>query len=161
MDGGLPVVIENAEDLESLPSSVSFFVAGLPSPAGSKRGFVRGGKVIIVDANPASRSWKEACREGAITAMNGRPPTREPVALRLTFSRTRPKSHFDTKGRVKERCAGAHPTSKPDALKLGRGVEDALSGIVYCDDSQVVTLHVVKCFGDRPGVEVEASWLPG
>ena len=141
-------------------ADIRLFVPGLPSPAGSKRGFVRGGRVVIVDACKASRSWKESVREGAITAMDGRPPTREPVALRLTFSRSRPKSHFDTKGRVKERCAGTHPTSKPDALKLARGVEDALSGIVYCDDAQVIRLHVEKAFGDRPGVMIEASWLP-
>ena len=39
---------------------ISFFVSGIPQPAGSKRGFYsrKINRVIITDANPKSRDWK-------------------------------------------------------------------------------------------------------
>ena len=49
------------------------------------------------------------------------------------------------------------PTKKPDTDNIAKAVLDALNGIAYYDDSQVVTLTVDKLYSDTPRVEVEIS----
>lgn len=47
------------------------------------------------------------------------------------------------------------PTKKPDCDNVAKIIADALNGLAWKDDSQVVMLHVEKHFGEVPGVEVE------
>ncbi|MBQ1789616.1 MAG: RusA family crossover junction endodeoxyribonuclease [Oscillospiraceae bacterium] len=47
------------------------------------------------------------------------------------------------------------PTRKPDCDNVAKIIADALNGLAWRDDSQVVSLHVEKRFGEVPGVEVE------
>ena len=79
------------------------------------------------------------------------PPLEGPVSLALNFVLLRPASVSRTKR--------PYPTVKPDASKLLRAVEDALTGVVYRDDSQIVDLTVTKRFGLAPGVEVRVEAL--
>jgi Holliday junction resolvase RusA-like endonuclease len=41
-----------------------------------------------------------------------------------------------------------HPTVKPDLTKLLRAVEDALTGVVWRDDSQIIHQVVNKEYAD-------------
>lgn len=52
-----------------------------------------------------------------------------------------------------------YPVKKPDAKNLLWGVEDALRGILYVDDSQLVDLDVTKRYGVNPGVEITVAPL--
>ena len=52
------------------------------------------------------------------------------------------------------RAGKIRPTSKPDYDNIGKIVGDALNGIAYKDDAQVVDGHVIKYFSDLPRVEV-------
>ena len=55
----------------------------------------------------------------------------------------------------KEMQAGRiRPTSKPDCDNIAKAVLDALNGIAYHDDSQVVCLCVGKWYSDAPCVIV-------
>lgn len=47
------------------------------------------------------------------------------------------------------------PTKKPDCDNVAKVICDALNGLAWKDDSQVVMLHVEKRFGEIPGVDVE------
>ena len=79
-----------------------------------------------------------------------------PIHLVLRFTVERPKSHYGS-GRNADKLkpsAPAFPASKPDVLKLARGVEDALTSIILKDDAQIVTETLTKRYG-RPGVVVE------
>jgi Holliday junction resolvase RusA-like endonuclease len=51
------------------------------------------------------------------------------------------------------------PTVKPDADNLAKSVCDALNGVAWVDDKQVIKLHVFKAYG-VPRVEVEI-WAEG
>lgn len=153
---------------------VSFAVVGKPEPAGSKRAFVpkdkhgrpyqrEGGAIIVnvVDDNAKSKGWQKLVANTARSAMAGRPPETGPVRLGLTFRVVRPLSHFGT-GKNADKLkdsAPIFPTSKPDVLKLARGVEDAMTGIVYADDAQIVVETLVKQFGHEPGVSVTVTRL--
>jgi len=107
-----------------------FFVAGLPQPGGSKKGFPvrrKTGKmgVAIVDANPKVKAWQAVVKAAARKVVARRDAG--PVQLILDFHLPRGKT-----------VTRDQHTVKPDALKLARAVEDALTGIAYTDDAQVV-----------------------
>lgn len=51
------------------------------------------------------------------------------------------------------------PTSKPDCSNVLKAVEDAMNGIVYRDDSQIVVLSVRKVYGDHPRADVAVEAL--
>lgn len=52
------------------------------------------------------------------------------------------------------RTGKIRPTIKPDYDNIGKIVGDALNGIAYRDDAQVVDGHVIKYYSDLPRVEV-------
>lgn len=118
-------------------------VYGKAAPAGSKRGFVnkKTGGVILTDAAKGSRSWKSDVKDKAVERMDGWPPLSGPLRVEMLFWVRRPKGHFGS-GRnleVVKESSPRFPTVKPDLLKLARAVEDAMTGIVYGDDAQIVT----------------------
>lgn len=109
----------------------------------------------VVDDNKKSRPWKNLVAQVAGDAMAGRDVMQGPIRLTLRFFRTRPKSHHRTNGDVSA-SAPSYPTTKPDVLKLARAVEDALSGVVYVDDAQIVDELLTKEFGpERVEIKVE------
>lgn len=137
-------------------------VIGAAQPAGSKRAFVnkKTGRAAVVDANPKSKDWK-----GEVAKRAGEVWTDEllhgPLEVTFTFYRPRPASHYGTgrnAGKVKG-SAPRFPTTRPDVLKLARGVEDALTGVIWRDDAQIVTETLLKQWGNPPRVEIEIEEL--
>jgi crossover junction endodeoxyribonuclease RusA len=128
---------------------VSFIVPGEAQPAGSKRAFVIPGtnRASVTDANPKAKGYKQTAALFASQAMAaGRlQPFEGPLILTVAFYRRRPKS---------QGVRTPYPTGKPDATKLLRGLEDALTGICWADDSQVVCQYVEKRYGPHDATYV-------
>jgi Holliday junction resolvase RusA-like endonuclease len=86
------------------------------------------------------------------------------VEVWTRFYTQRPKGHYGTgrnAGLLKD-SAPARPITKPDKDKLERRVLDALSGVIYADDSQVVGGEPSKWYaeGDDPArIEIEVRVL--
>jgi Holliday junction resolvase RusA-like endonuclease len=132
---------------------IEFFVAGTPKPAGSKRAFplrrkdgspvMKGGRIIttVVDSSgQPGKDWRGDVRAEAAQHWDG-PPLGCRMHLETTFFFPRPKSHYGT-GKNAEIVKDGSPAAldhiqKPDALKLQRAVEDALTGIIWIDDAQL------------------------
>ena len=123
---------------------IEFTVHGRPQQRGSKRAIPfrrKNGKlgVGVQDDNPNSRAWMEMVSSAASQAMEGELITGA-VSLRVLFRFARPQSHYGTgrnAGTLKESAPLDH-TQSPDLSKLIRAVEDALTGVVWRDDRQVV-----------------------
>lgn len=134
-----------------MDASLSFFVPGIPAPGGSKRfvGFAKStGRAILVDAaGQRNKDWRSSVASVAAACMSGVAPMEGPLAVRLTFLMPRPKGHRTPKG-VLRASAPPFPTTRPDALKLARSTEDAMTGIVWRDDSQGVVLEARKQYAD-------------
>jgi Holliday junction resolvase RusA-like endonuclease len=133
-----------------------FEVLGKPQPGGSKTAFVipNTKRAVVVDANKNLKPWKAAVQEAAReqTPRWWEGPLEGPVYLSLIFVRQRPKHHFGT-GRneqVLKDSAPRYPTGRPDTTKLTRGLEDALTGVAWKDDAQIVTQVCLKRYAD-PG----------
>jgi Holliday junction resolvase RusA-like endonuclease len=140
---------------------VEFFVPGVPAPGGSKKAFVVNGRAVVKDDAKHNRGWRATVALAAREAMAGRPPLEGPLAMAFVFVQARPRGHFGTgrnAGTVRD-SAPDFPATRPDALKLARSTEDALTGICYRDDAQTVALFVFKVYGDSPGCLVIARRL--
>lgn len=129
-------------------------VYGIAQPSGSKQaGVTKTGRRFCRDANPAASAWKRHVAMAAGAAIQGQALFDGPVFLVLTFYRSRPKGHFNGKGALRA-TAPPFPTAAPDTTKLVRGAEDALKGIAFRDDAQVVDLHARKLYGEPVRVEI-------
>jgi len=51
------------------------------------------------------------------------------------------------------------PTIKPDCDNIAKGICDALNGIAWHDDSQIVELTIVKSYGEQAKVIVEIEGI--
>src|ERR1035437_1898350 len=105
---------------------ITFTVMGKSEPAGSKRAFnwrAKDGRsgTSFVDANPKSRSWKTQVSEAAADSYSGE-LLDGPLSVEFTFEVPRPQGHFGKRGLLTS--APAHPTTRPDVLKLARAVEE-------------------------------------
>jgi Holliday junction resolvase RusA-like endonuclease len=130
-------------------------VSGIPKPGGSKRGFYRGGKVIITDACKGSKDWKSLVAYSARQQYQGNPLTGS-IRVYVTFKMPRPKYHFKKNGMPSAKLETYH-TKKPDATKLMRSTEDALTGILWADDSQIYHQEITKIYGAQPGAVIEVE----
>src|SRR3990172_1521410 len=136
--------------------TLRFIVYGQPAPAGSKRSI---GHRRIIDANPKAAEWKRQVAQVVGHAFDGNRLLEGPLRLELVFYRPRPANHYGTgrnQGRVKA-SAPEYPVGRPDVLKLARGVEDALSGILYMDDAQIVSERLTKLYGSPARVEITVT----
>ena len=121
---------------------VSFTVRGTPTPKGSTTRMPHGG--TIPAGTPASRQrmeqWRNDIRHAAAVAMAERQPFDGGIRLFVEFALMPPKS-------MPKRLVGWNPhTKKPDVDKLLRAICDALTGIVWRDDSQVCIVGINKVY---------------
>lgn len=143
---------------------IKFWVPGVPAPGGSKDAFrhPKTGKIVVVDACARNKPWRERV---AAFAMDHRPDKliTEAIAIKVDFFMNRPKSHFGT-GKNKNKLkpsAPMHCTKRPDTTKLFRALEDALTGIIWKDDEQVVRQIVQKHYAHNPGAFVHIKTMEG
>lgn len=126
--------------------SFSFQVAGDPKTKGSNVSFVseKSGRVVTKDGCKGLRQWLEAVGWAAREVYKG-PPYTGGVHLGLWFYMPRPRSHYLKSGALRDDAPPAHVV-KPDVDKLVRAVLDALTGVVYVDDNQVVSVEATKFY---------------
>jgi hypothetical protein len=76
------------------------------------------------------------------------------IAVEVVFKMPRPQSHLGRAGNPLPSAPAFH-TTRPDATKLWRSTEDALTGIMWSDDAQIVLQTIQKRYadtGEHPGV---------
>jgi Holliday junction resolvase RusA-like endonuclease len=143
---------------------ISFFVPGRSAPGGSKSGFYRNGRVIMAPASKFTKPWMRTVCAAAKQVYHGR-PIEKAVKLYLTFYLTRPKNHWTKTCELsKTGRQRPHPTVQPDLTKLIRSTEDALTGILWKDDCQVVRQVTGKdyCgYGKQSGVLITVEAFDG
>ena len=134
--------------------NLSLTVYGTPIPQGSTKAFMRkGARFPVVTAdNKKTKPWRQEIASTAEAQLAGQPPTPDAVEVAATFSFAKPKS---APKRVTQK------TTKPDADKLLRALLDALTGIAFHDDSQVVDVRGKKLFGLPERVEFTVRTADG
>jgi Holliday junction resolvase RusA-like endonuclease len=150
----LPQLRGNLEVGPVVSDAMQFFVAGEPVPQGSSRAFVVKGRAVITHANKGTDGWRQRIATEAQKAAAEHGWTWEDdkdVGYEIigTFRFTKPKSA------PKKRKLN---TRKPDLDKLVRALNDAITGILIPDDSQIVRINIGKEYaeeGQGPGIWVK------
>ena len=117
---------------------IEFSVDGTPVPQGSMK--VINGHVLHSQGS-ALAVWRSSIALAARFA--GAKPVNDAVGIKVTFRVRRPKT-------VKR----DYPTVAPDLDKYVRSLLDALTGITYADDSQVIEIIAKKIYADQAGADI-------
>ncbi len=141
---------------------VTFEVFGAPAPKGSMRAMIVGGKARIVASSNSGHEkrlalWVASVRVAARRAIGAvlddvPPPFIDvPLYVEIEFRLERPAGHYGT-GRNADSLkpsAPRFPHTKPDGDKLLRTTWDALTGVVFDDDSRIVEFPTRKRYAAR------------
>ena len=133
-------------------STYTAVVLGEPVAQGRPRFSRQGGFVKAYD--PAkSRDYKSYVR--FIAAQNAPDsPVEGAIEFSLRIYRAIPKGMPKYK-REAAKAGTLRPVTKPDVSNILKGVEDALKGVWYKDDSQIVGYGVLgKWYDERPRIEI-------
>ena len=132
-----------------------------PVPLYGNGGKVIGSRIALGRDSAQERQikeWMERISWAAREVYRGQ-PVEGPVAVEITDFRKRPDSQYGTgrnAGKLKE-WAPRYPQTTPDLGKTARLIEDAMTGVVYADDSQIIEERLVKLYapyGTQPRIEV-------
>ena len=106
---------------------------------------------------PSSRDYKKHVKE---VAKEYAPSEllETPLHVRMTFSKQYLRS-WTKKQRANAEDGILLPTTKPDIDNLSKGIMDALNGVIWKDDSQVVELLLSKIYDDEHYADVEIITL--
>jgi crossover junction endodeoxyribonuclease RusA len=118
---------------------IKFTVDGNPVPQGSMK-IINGH--ILHSQGSALAVWRSSIALAGRFA--GAKPVEGAIGVEVTFKVRRPKTV------IRE-----HPTVAPDLDKYVRGLLDALTGIAYNDDSQVVEVIAKKIYADNAGADIK------
>lgn len=118
---------------------ISFSCDGTPVPQGSMK--VINGHILHSQGS-ALAVWRSTVALSARFA--GAQPVEGAIGIEIVFRVRRPKT-------VKR----DYPTVAPDLDKYIRGVLDALTGIAYLDDSQVIDIKAEKVYSDMAGADIK------
>ena len=123
-------------------------------PVGKQRArYARRGNFVQTYTPDKTRNYEALIKEAATEAMGSSEPLETPVNLYLYIRAPIPQSY--SKKKVADCLNGLEkPIKKPDASNVLKSVEDAMNGVVYIDDTQIVNIHVTKVYASQSGIDV-------
>lgn len=133
----------------------SFVIEGDPVAKGRPK-FARRGKFVSVYTPEKTKTYEAKVAEVAMIAMGDHDPLETPIVVCVYISMAVPASY--SKKRRKD-CLDKieRPLKKPDIDNVAKGITDAMNGIVYQDDCQIVSLHVTKVYATESSVSIFIS----
>ena len=132
---------------------IKFTIYGDPVPKGRPKFTVRGGYAMAYTPKKTKEN-EDYIRCAALPYKPYIKPFTGPVSLTAIFYRSIPKS-FPKKKAEMAKNGILRPTTTPDLDNYLKQVEDALSGIFYENDKQIVDSSESKYYSERPRIEIE------
>ena len=136
---------------------ISFLVPGLPIAKGRAKVSTFNGRIQLRTPERTVR-YESTVALFARQAMGDRNLFDCAVSLSLVLHMPIPAS-WSKKKQAMALIGSVWPTSKPDCSNVLKAVEDAMNGIVYLDDKQIVMLSVRKIYSQYPHVDVVVEAL--
>ena len=128
--------------------TIDLVIPGAPVAKGRPRFSRRSGRTFT-PAKTAQAEETLAGRAMALLAGVEGLPLQGPLRLEATFTSVQPASWSR-----KKRAETPAPTSRPDVDNLLKLATDALNGVVWVDDAQLVTIICRKVYGDAPSTRL-------
>jgi Holliday junction resolvase RusA-like endonuclease len=132
---------------------ITLQIDGRPTPQPRHRA-TRGGRMYLPSSAPI-RAFKAAVIAAA--GKRFKAPMTGPVVVEITAYFVRPPSHLTGRGELRKAAPTFPGRNLGDVDNLAKGALDALTGIVWLDDSQVVDLRVAKRWADKDRTVVAIS----
>ena len=137
-----------------------FTINGKPKGQDRPRFSTAGGNVRAYDTDE-SRNHKTYIKLLATTAMRAqgwRFAETEAIGINIyVYAGIPKKANKEFKHRV--RLGLERPTKKPDIDNIFKAIADALNGVAYADDKQIVHMRADKYYADEPRTEVEVFYI--
>ncbi len=127
-----------------------YTIPGPAVPQGRPRFSRRGGRPYDPQK---SRKYKAYVRQCVLEQGAPEEPLSGPVSLRVFEYRAIPKS-WSARKRQAAQNGDIWPTSRPDLDNVKKAVQDALNGLIWRDDAQVVWGMEFKAYDETPRVEI-------
>lgn len=139
---------------------IRIIITGDPVAKGRPRTVKLPDGSITTHTPKKSRRWEQDARMVAREQVGDMALHQGAVGIRVVAAFSIPKGW--TKWKVEAALKGkvCH-TVRPDGDNILKAVKDALNGIIWRDDSQVVRATVEKRYSDRPLVGIEVTLLDG
>lgn len=140
---------------------IDLVICGEPVAQGRPKFSTAGGFVKAYDPKK-SRSYKDYLKLAAADQMRGTAPLEGALALSVRVYRSMPGTIANSKKKSQLAESGViRPTTKPDLDNYVKGAKDALKGICWRDDSQVVEYvpPFGKFYSAKPRIEVTVRHL--
>jgi crossover junction endodeoxyribonuclease RusA len=138
---------------------ISFVVYSRAAPQGSKSHI---GDGVMIESSKRVKPFRADVRKAAESAALPLGwPMAAPMRVGFRFHFARPKTHFRRDGVALSKSAPEEATSHRlgDLEKLARSVNDALSGVLFNDDRQVVEMHLAKAYDSEDLVIISVEPL--
>ena len=117
---------------------IKFTIPGQPVPKARPRVTRKG------TYTPETTKHYEKVVQASFMATKTRKMMDGPLKADLVFYLSKPKRPKHPR----------HPITKPDIDNYQKAVMDALNGMAYCDDSQIVVVYAEKRYSESPRVVV-------
>ncbi|MEC4591635.1 RusA family crossover junction endodeoxyribonuclease [Nitrospirillum amazonense] len=140
-------------------TEIRIHVDGVPVGKGRPR-FARQGAHVRAYTPKKTEDYEALVAVHARQAMAGRQILSDPVEMIVIANMPIPPSwpRWKQAAALDQRIS---PTTKPDVDNLVKLACDAINGIVYRDDSQVVEIRIRKQYRAAPGLTIYVVGAPG
>ena len=130
---------------------VTFTVDGDPVPKGRPR-FARRGQFVQTYTDAKTIDYETHVAMRARHAIGSTKPLEGALSVFLYLRYTVPESYSKKR---KEACLrGLEYPKRIDIDNVYKSVTDAMNGIVYLDDSQIVEAHIKKVYAEESGANI-------
>jgi Holliday junction resolvase RusA-like endonuclease len=130
---------------------VTFTVDGDPVPKGRPR-FARRGQFVQTYTDAKTIDYETQVAIKARHAIGSTKPLESALTVFLYLRYTVPASYSKKR---KEACLnGLEYPKRIDIDNVYKSITDAMNGIVYLDDSQIVEAHIKKVYAEESGANI-------
>jgi len=130
---------------------VNFEIPGDPVPKGRPR-FARRGTFVQTYTDSKTLEYETLVGFKARQAIGASEPLKGHLTVFLYLRYAVPASY--SKKRTEACLNGLEYPKRVDLDNCYKSITDAMNGIVYADDSQIVEAHIMKCYSLEPGANV-------
>jgi len=130
---------------------VNFEIPGDPVPKGRPR-FARRGTFVQTYTDSKTLEYETLVGFKARQAIGASEPLKGHLTVFLYLRYAVPTSY--SKKRTEACLNGLEYPKRVDLDNCYKSITDAMNGIVYADDSQIVEAHILKCYALEPGANV-------
>ena len=129
-----------------MTNSIVVIVRSAGAPQGSKKNLGNG---VMIESSQRVKPFRQDVKYAAAEVIPADWDRAADMAVKVDFHFRRPQSHLTSKGALTKK-APLYPIGRNigDLDKLCRSLLDALTGVVFHDDSQVIDLVSRKRYSD-------------